>query len=161
MEVFRALLEGSGIKNPDVKDLGNAMRRLRIALSLKKDVNNSQRFPKLNKEIILFYLSWWWDRAKNKDGVACRAVACSCAADQSCSRAVCAFDIVQKQPPEALCNKRHSYKFCKIHWIKETLAQVFPCEFCEISKNTFFTKHLRATASDLIKDYMKKSSHEN
>ena len=57
MEVFRALLEGSGIKNPDVKDLGNAMRRLRIALSLKKDVNNSQRFPKLNKEIILFYLS--------------------------------------------------------------------------------------------------------
>ena len=22
---------------------------------------------------------------------------------------------------------------------KETLAQVFPCEFCEISKNTFFS----------------------
>ena len=30
---------------------------------------------------------------------------------------------------------------------KETLAQVFFCEFCEISKNTFFTEHLRATAS--------------
>ena len=29
----------------------------------------------------------------------------------------------------------------------ETLAQVFSCEFCEISKNTFFTEHLRATAS--------------
>ena len=29
----------------------------------------------------------------------------------------------------------------------ETLAQVFPCEFCEISKNTFFTEHLLATAS--------------
>ena len=29
---------------------------------------------------------------------------------------------------------------------KETLAQVF-CEFCEISRNTFFTVHLRATAS--------------
>ena len=30
---------------------------------------------------------------------------------------------------------------------KETLAQVFFfCEFCEISKNTFFTEHLRATA---------------
>ena len=29
---------------------------------------------------------------------------------------------------------------------KETLAQVFPCELCEISKNTFFTEHLRATA---------------
>ena len=29
----------------------------------------------------------------------------------------------------------------------ETLAQVFSCEFCVISKNTFFTEHLRATAS--------------
>ena len=25
---------------------------------------------------------------------------------------------------------------------KENLAQVFSCEFCEISKNTFFTEHL-------------------
>ena len=30
---------------------------------------------------------------------------------------------------------------------KETLAKVFSCEFCEISKNTFFTEHPRATAS--------------
>ena len=30
---------------------------------------------------------------------------------------------------------------------KETLAQVFSCEFCESSKNTFFTKHLWATDS--------------
>ena len=30
---------------------------------------------------------------------------------------------------------------------KETLPQVFSCEFCKISKNTFFTEHLRATAS--------------
>ena len=28
-----------------------------------------------------------------------------------------------------------------------TEAQVSSCEFCEISKNTFFTEHLRATAS--------------
>ena len=27
---------------------------------------------------------------------------------------------------------------------------MFSCEFCEISKNTFFTKHLRTTASVLI-----------
>ena len=33
---------------------------------------------------------------------------------------------------------------------KETLAQVFSREFCEISKNTFFTEHLRATASDKV-----------
>ena len=30
---------------------------------------------------------------------------------------------------------------------KETLAQVFSCEFSEISKNTFFTEHLWSTAS--------------
>ena len=30
---------------------------------------------------------------------------------------------------------------------KETLAQVFSCEFCEISKNTYFTEHLWMAAS--------------
>ena len=30
---------------------------------------------------------------------------------------------------------------------KETLAQVFSYEFCEISKNIFFTEHLWTTAS--------------
>ena len=30
---------------------------------------------------------------------------------------------------------------------KETLAQVLSYEFCEISKNTFFTEYLWATAS--------------
>ena len=29
---------------------------------------------------------------------------------------------------------------------KETLAQVFSCEFCEISKNIFFIEHVWATA---------------
>ena len=29
---------------------------------------------------------------------------------------------------------------------KETLAQLFSCEFCEISKNTLFTEYLRVTA---------------
>ena len=32
---------------------------------------------------------------------------------------------------------------------KKNLAQVFSCEFCEIFKTTFFTKHLRKTASVL------------
>ena len=31
---------------------------------------------------------------------------------------------------------------------KVTLAQVFSCELCEISKNTFFTEHLWTTASE-------------
>ena len=30
---------------------------------------------------------------------------------------------------------------------KENLAQVFSCEFCEISKNTFFRENLWTTAS--------------
>ena len=30
---------------------------------------------------------------------------------------------------------------------KETKVQVFSCEFCKISKNTFFTEPLRVTAS--------------
>ena len=34
---------------------------------------------------------------------------------------------------------------------KEALSQVFPCEFCEISKNIFFTEHLWATTSTLCK----------
>ena len=34
---------------------------------------------------------------------------------------------------------------------KETLAQVFPSEFCEISMNTFFTKYLETTACLLLK----------
>ena len=42
----------------------------------------------------------------------------------------------EKQPPEV-------FSFIK----KETLAQVFSFEFCEISRNSFFTEHLRATAS--------------
>ena len=31
----------------------------------------------------------------------------------------------------------------------ETLPQVFSSEFCEISKNTFFTEHPWTTASDM------------
>ena len=36
---------------------------------------------------------------------------------------------------------------------KETRAQVFSCDFCESSEITFFTEHLRATASVLLSDY--------
>ena len=45
--------------------------------------------------------------------------------------------------------KRCSQNFHQIHWKtpcsfikRETLKQVFSCEFCEISKNTFFIEHL-------------------
>ena len=35
---------------------------------------------------------------------------------------------------------------------KETLAKVFSSEFCEVFKSTFFTEHLRTTASVLWQD---------
>ena len=34
-------------------------------------------------------------------------------------------------------------------YLKEALAKVTFCEFCEIFKNTFFAEHLRVTASDI------------
>ena len=39
--------------------------------------------------------------------------------------------------------KLHSWNFIK----KETLEQVFSCDFCEISKSIVFTEHLWASAS--------------
>ena len=50
----------------------------------------------------------------------------------------------QKQPPpEVFLEMPKACKFIK----KDTLAQVFSCEFCKISKDIFFKEHLRTTAS--------------
>ena len=50
-----------------------------------------------------------------------------------------------KRPvPEPFFNKVAGVAWNSIN--KETLAQVFSCEFCEIFKNTYFTEHLRTTA---------------
>ena len=67
------------------------------------------------------------------------------------------FVLLQK-PPEVFYKKSVLKNFVKFtgkhlrpeacNFIKkETLAQVFPCEFYEISKNTFFIEHLWTTAS--------------
>ena len=53
---------------------------------------------------------------------------------------------IEKQPPEVFCKKCVLRNFAKITK-KMSLAQVFSCEFCDISKNTFFTEHLRTTSS--------------
>ena len=63
--------------------------------------------------------------------------------------------IIRSSRPEGFCKKRGSLEFFKIHRLsqpllliklqtsacnfikKETLVQVFSCEFCEISKSTF------------------------
>ena len=61
---------------------------------------------------------------------------------------------ISQHPQENTCTRvsfsiklqAEAYNFIK----KETLAQVFSCEFCEISKNTFFTEHLWETASVIV-----------
>ena len=53
-----------------------------------------------------------------------------------------------------LCQSLFFNNFIK----KETLAQVFSCEFCEISKNTYFTEHVWTTASIYGKFYSFQSS---
>ena len=76
---------------------------------------------------------------------------------------------IQKQPPEVLYKKgvlRNFTKFTGKHLYQslffnelqarpgtgdsgtETLEQVFSCEFCEISENTFFTEHLWTNTSE-------------
>ena len=40
---------------------------------------------------------------------------------------------------------KHLYQ--RLFFNKVSLVQVFSCEFCEISKSTFFIEHLRTTAS--------------
>ena len=71
------------------------------------------------------------------------------------------YKILQKQPPEVFCKKKVFLEilqnsqekqrlfFNKVAGFRQTLVQVFSCEFCEISKKTFFTEHLSATASDI------------
>ena len=63
---------------------------------------------------------------------------------------------IQKQPPEVLYNKgvlRNLAKFtgkqlCQSFFFnKETLTQVFSCEFCEISRNNFFYRTPLVAAS--------------
>ena len=47
--------------------------------------------------------------------------------------------------PQSLYNKVAGLRPAIL--LKKTPALVFPCEFYEVSKNNFFTEHLRATAS--------------
>ena len=59
--------------------------------------------------------------------------------------------ILKKKPPEVFYEKSCSRRTEGFNFVKkETPAQVFSCEFGEISKNTLFTEHLCTTASDFI-----------
>ena len=61
---------------------------------------------------------------------------------KQCIELSCHSDVKQ-QPPKVFCKKSASGLQL---YSKETLAQVFSCEFSQISKNTFFTEHLWTTA---------------
>ena len=63
---------------------------------------------------------------------------------------------IQKHPPEVSCEKdllrnfakfTGKYPYQSLFFDKVTLTHVFSCEFCKISKNTFFTEYLWETAS--------------
>ena len=73
----------------------------------------------------------------------------------------------QRQPPEMFYKKGNLRIFTKFtgkhlyqstphacNFIKkETLSQVFSCEFCKVSKNTFFTEHLWTTVFPTSLDF--------
>ena len=84
---------------------------------------------------------------------------------------LCPQSEVQKQPPEVFCKKgvlRNFAKFTGKHLCqsfffnkvsgprtatllkKRLWRSVFSCEFCEISRDIFFTEHLRETGSEGI-----------
>ena len=52
-------------------------------------------------------------------------------------------------PKQALFNALYRSTGKYLFQSLKTLAQVFSYEFCKISKNTIFTEHLWAAASDL------------
>ena len=56
----------------------------------------------------------------------------------------------QKQPPEVFSKKRCFQKCHKIHRKTPVPGTVFSSEFCEISKNTFWTPFLQNTSGRLL-----------
>ena len=56
---------------------------------------------------------------------------------------------ISKNPQENTCTGLRAATL-----LKKTLAQVFSCELCEISKNNFFTEHLWTTASEFVTEML-------
>ena len=95
--------------------------------SKKNQENSAHRFG--DNYLTNHLVKFWQDRIKPwRVGALTEAVV------QRCSVKNLLLEISQKFTGKQVqaCN------FIK----RETLAQVFSCEFCKISKNTFFTEHL-------------------
>ena len=102
-------------------------------------------------------MRWKWRKRKNlKHANFCHNIFLSCGWFANLlvkEKQIMHASSLQKQPPECSVRKGVLRNFIKFrnevcNFIKiVTLVQVFSCEFYEISKNTFFTEQLRATAS--------------
>ena len=46
-------------------------------------------------------------------------------------------------------------------YLKETQAQLFSCEYCEVFKNTYFEEHLRTAASEITNSHITKPNIKN
>ena len=131
-------------------------------INLFKPININQMFDKIQM-ILMMKTSIWNNRISWLNYCSFKITWTACLI---LLRSI--ISIIQKQPSEVFFKKRCSSNFRKTHTKipvpeslfkkvagarpvtllkRETLSQVFPCEFCKISKNTFFTEHLRVTAS--------------
>ena len=61
------------------------------------------------------------------------------------------FRKIYRKTPVSVSRKPQACSFIK----KETLTQVFSCEFCKNFKNTFLTEYLRETSSVMKKSMLK------
>ena len=96
----------------------------------------SQRSMNIKKLIIFFSLS----------GIGTGRVKSECDLICDLFSAFVRLNLVRSSRPEVFCNKAVLKNFTKLK--KETLAQVFSFEFCEIFKNTYsYRTHLVVTSA--------------
>ena len=69
---------------------------------------------------------------------------------QGCSMKKVFFEISQNSQE----NTSFRVSGLQLYLKRDTLAQRFSCEFCEIYKNTFFTGHLWTTASEFVTEML-------
>ena len=118
------------------------MREIRFRSSFNKPALSSIKFKLLNQSIGLYFLSLNinWSSFNNNNSACLNSIKLTFPVKQFFFRSVGGvllkkvFLEISQNSQENTCKARHeACNFIK----KETLAQVFSCEFCKISKNTF------------------------
>ena len=126
------------------------MREIRFRSSFNKPALSSIKFKLLNKSIGLYFLSLNidWSSFNNNNSACLNSIKLTFPVKQFFFRSVGGV-LLKKVFLEISQNSQENTCARVSFLIKlQTLAQVFSCEFCEISKNTFFTEHLRAIDSN-------------